>query len=62
MSKSVFTCESCGAVALRSQREIDRDSGELVYEDLHCVVCQHEEERKITPDELVGLPVIGRIQ
>jgi hypothetical protein len=62
MSKSVFTCESCGAVALRSQRKIDRDSGELVYEDLHCDVCQRAEERKVTSEELASMVVSGRIQ
>jgi hypothetical protein len=59
---TVFTCESCGALALRSQREIARDCGERIYEDVDCASCQRVEERKITGGELASMVVSGRIQ
>jgi hypothetical protein len=59
--ESVFTCENCGRRALRSQRATTED-GEFLHEDLHCSHCQKLFEGTITPEELTGFPVSGRIQ
>ena len=61
-STTHFICAICGQKSLRSQRKIDEDSGERLYEDVHCAECQRTEERKITYEELAGLPTSGRIQ
>ena len=56
-----FRCSDCGERNERTQIATTSD-GELLREDVHCLACQRTEERKITSEELAGLPTTGRIQ
>jgi hypothetical protein len=52
-----FQCEGCGKKKRRTQTEIDRDSGELIWEDALCDDCASADAYEITQDELVKMPI-----
>jgi hypothetical protein len=56
-----FICESCNKKALRAHREIARDCGELIYEDVFCMECLRRDALQITREELLALPVKGGV-